>query len=179
MKTLILILALVLCAVPTTAQETGRTDGSEGSEYTRGGYPFGTGGRFFFNGSFGSGFFDTPNLGNKTGFLYGLALGYEMDEWLGIQGEYTYLSDRDMSILSLGSRLSYPWHPFVYHVSVQAGLYIPEVGSRNFGLAPGAGIDIVIHERVRIGLNYKHDFVFTDNQTTDIDRVYAGLKFYF
>ena len=102
-----------------------------------------------------------------------------MDEWLGIQAGYAYLSDRNMSIISLGSRFAYVFAPFVYHVSLNAGLYAPEQGDRNFGLAPGAGIDIILHERVRIGLDYKHDFVFSDNRTTDIDRVYAGLKFFF
>jgi len=108
-----------------------------------------------------------------------LDLGVELDQWLGVQAGYAYLSDRDMSIFSLGSRFGYTFEPFVYHASLDAGLYAPEVGERNFGIAPGAGIDIVISDRVRLGLNYKHDFIFTDNETTDMDRVYAGLRFYF
>ena len=178
----LLTLTLVICAIamPAGAQETGRTDGSEGSEYGKGGNPFGSpAGRFFLSASFGSGFFDLQGTGNKTGFLYGFDLGYEMDEWIGLQAGYSYLSDRDLSIFSLGSNLSYPWNPFVYSLTIHASIYAPDAGDRHFGLAPGAGIDIVVHDRVRIGLNYKHDFIFTDNRTTDMDRVYAGLKFCF
>ena len=136
-------------------------------------------GRLYLNTSFGSGFFDLQGAGHKTGFLYGFDLGYEIEEWLGIQGGYTYLYDRNMSIFSLGSSFAYPWHPFVYSLSVHAGVYAPEVGPKHFGLAPGAGIDIAVHDRIRIGLNYKRDFIFSDNRTTDMNRVYAGLKFYF
>ena len=34
-------------------------------------------------------------------------------------------------------------------------------------------------DTLAIGLDYKHDFIFTDNRTTDMDRIYAGLKFFF
>ena len=40
-------------------------------------------------------------------------------------------------------------------------------------------VDIVVSDRVRLGLNYRHDFIFTDANTTEMDRVYAGLKFLF
>lgn len=181
MKRMFFTLAVALLLTGGASAQTGRTDGAEESEFGKGGYPFGEARhRFYLNTAFGSGFFDKTALDNtRTGFLYGAELGVEMDEWIGIQAGYTYLSDRDMSIVSLGSRFAYVFDPFVYHVSVNAGLYAPKEGDRNFGLAPGAGIDIILHERVRIGLDYKHDFVFSDNRTTDIDRVYAGLKFFF
>ena len=176
----VLIAVFVLASSPATAQDTGRTDGPEGSEFTLGGYPFGGPlGRVYLNGGFGTGFFDKSGIGNSTGFLYGFDLGYEIDQWIGIQGSYNYLSDKKMSIYSLGSRFAYTTNPFVYHFSLQAGVYDPQLGSTNFGLAPGAGIDIIVHDKVRIGLDYKHDFIFTDGITTDQDRVYAGLKFYF
>ncbi|MFT5367377.1 MAG: opacity protein-like surface antigen [Candidatus Latescibacterota bacterium] len=181
MKRILLALTLALLVSSVASAQTGRTDGTEESEFGKGGYPFsGPASRFYLNTSFGSAFFKTPGLGNtQTGFLYGVDLGFEMDQWLGVQVGYTYLSDRDMSIFSLGSRFAYTYEPFIYHVSLSAGLYDPEIGSQNFGLAPGAGIDIKVNDRVRLGLDYKHDFIFTDNITTDIDRVYAGLKFFF
>lgn len=181
MKRMLFTLAIALLLTGGANAQTGRTDGGEESEFGKGGYPFGEQRhRFYLNTAFGSGFFDKTDLNHtRTGFLYGAELGVEMDEWLGIQAGYAYLSDRKMSIISLGSRFAYVFDPFVYHVSLNAGLYAPEQGDQNFGLAPGAGIDIILHERVRIGLDYKHDFVFSDNRTTDIDRVYAGLKFFF
>lgn len=174
-----LFLAAVFCA--SAHAQTGRTDGPEGSEYGQGGYPFGGAlNRFYVNTAFGSGFFKRPGTNTtRTGFLFGADFGCEMDQWLGVQAGYAYLSDRDMSIFSLGSRFAYNLEPFSYHVSLDAGLYDPKNGDRNFGLAPGAGIDIIVTDRVRLGLDYKHDFIFTDNQTTDMNRVFAGLKFFF
>ncbi len=179
---ILLIFVLCLCALPLSAnaEETGRTDGQEDSEYGKGGYPFGgPDGRFYISPAFGSGIFNTAGLGSRSGLLYGLDIGYERDGWVGIQGGYAYLSDRKMSIFSLGSRFAYPSDPFVYYITTQAGFYAPDVGSKNFGIAPGAGIDIIVSDRVRIGLNYKHDFIFSDTDTNQLDRVYAGLKFYF
>ena len=177
---LLLLLSFCAFALPLSAQETGRTDGPEGSEYEKGGYPFGgPAGRFYLSGAFGSGFFEAPGGGSdETGFLYAFGLGYERDGWFGLQGDYAYLADRKMSIFSLGSRFTYPYHPFVYHCSVHAGLYDPSAGESHFGLAPGAGIDLVVHDRVRIGLNYKHDFIFSDVRT-HLNRVYAGLNIAF
>lgn len=181
MKRLLFAMMLALLASNVAVAQTGRTDGPEESEFGKGGYPFGgPGSQFYINTAFGSGFFKPAGLSDtQTGFLYGVDLGFEMDQWLGVQIGYTYLSDRDMSIYSIGSRFAYTYEPFIYHVSLSAGLYDPEIGSQNFGLAPGAGIDIKVSDRVRLGLDYKHDFIFTDNVTTDMDRVYAGLKFFF
>ena len=171
---------VVVVATSAVAQDDGRTDGPEESEYGKGGNPFGsTIGRLYLNAAFGSGFFKNAALSDETGFLYGLDFGYEMHDWIGVQGGYVYLSDRDLSIFSLGTNFSYPWHPFVYNVGLGAGLYVPDAGERSFGIAPGAGVDIVLGENVRLGLNYKHDFIFTDTVTTDMDRLYAGLKFMF
>lgn len=174
---------IIACAVAIAgsawAQEVGRTDGPEGSEYGAGGNPFGTpAGRIYLTGAFGSGFYGSPR-NQQTGFLYGAELGYEMHDWIGVQTSYAYLSDREMSIYGLGATFSYPWHPFVYNLNLQAGFYDPTIGSSHFGIAPGACIDIVLSESLRLGLNYRHDFIFTDNTTTDVDRLYAGIKFVF
>ena len=177
--TLIFAICGTLICLPLEAGESGRTDGPEGSELGRGGYPFGgPEGRFYISPAFGSGIFDR-NDDSRSGLLYSLNLGYERDGWLAIEGGYAYLSDRRLSIYSLGSRLDYNADPFVYYFSTQAGLYKPEDGESNFGLAPGAGIDIILNDRIRLGLNYKRDFIFSDGNTTEIDRLYAGLKFYF
>ncbi len=180
MKTITRILFLLLCLpVLAGAQTTGRTDGPEKSEYGKGGYPFGGRvGRFYVTPAFGSGFFDAPQKGVQTGLLYGLDLGYEMDEWVGLQGSYHYLTDRNMSTFGLGSRFTYRHLPFAYHVSVQAGFYAPRAGSRDFGLAPGMGVDVVLHERLQVGLGFRHDFIFSDARSR-LNRVYATVGVYF
>jgi hypothetical protein len=184
MRTASLTLIFTICAamfcMRLDAAEPGRTDGPEGTELGRGGYPFGgPEGRFYISPAFGSGIFDRNADSSRTGLLYSLNLGYERDGWLAIEGGYAYLSDRKLSIYSLGSRFDYNADPFVYYFSAQAGLYKPTEGESNFGLAPGAGIDIILNDRIRVGLNYKRDFIFTDGNTTDVDRLFAGLKFYF
>lgn len=184
MKTVSLTLIFTICgalfSLPLDAGEPGRTDGQEGSELGRGGYPFGgPEGRFYISPAFGSGIFDRNADDSRTGLLYSLNLGYERDGWLAIEGGYAYLSDRKLSIYSLGSRLDYNADPFVYYFAAQAGLYRYTGGESNFGVAPGVGIDIIVNDRIRLGLNYKRDFIFTDGSTTEIDRLYAGLTFYF
>ncbi len=178
-RLMIAVFTLACFTLTATAQESGRTDGAEGSEYGKGGNPFGySAGRIYLSGAFGSGFFG-PSSQTQTGFLYGVDLGYEAYEWIGVQASYAHLTDRDTDIFSLGTNFCYEWRPFVYNLSLQAGVYDQDIAGRHFGLAPGAGLDIVLGEKVRLGINYKHDFIFTDNRTTDLDRVYASLKFYF
>ena len=173
-------LCVAIATLPAAAQQTATTDGPEESEYGSGGYPFGgPDGRFYISPAFGSGILNQKIAGNQSGLLYGVDLGWERDGWIGIQGGYTYISDLKMSIYSLGSRFAYNADPFVYYITTQAGFYSPKLGDSNFGLAPGAGVDIIVNNTIRIGLNYNHDFIFTDNTTTDLNRVYAGLKFYF
>ncbi len=177
---LALILALSLFTLPASADEPGRTSGPEQSEFGQGGYSFGGAvSRFYLSPAFGSGIFEKSAAGDRSGLLYGVDLGYERDEWIGLQAGYAYLPDRKMSIYSLGARFAYNTDPFVYYISTGAGLYHTKNAGNQFGLAPGAGIDILVNERIRVGLNYKHDFIFTDPATTHVDRIYAGLKFYF
>ena len=120
MKHLLFTFAIALLLGSGASAQTGRTDGAEESEFGKGGYPFGVPShRVYLNTAFGSGFFDLTDVNKtRTGFLYGVELGVEMDQWLGIQAGYNYLSDRDMSIFSLGSRFAYTYDPFVYHVSL-------------------------------------------------------------
>ena len=173
-----LCLVLLVTAPPGVAQE-GRTDGPEGSEYGKGGYPFsGREARLYLNPLFGSGIFEVAGAGDQTGLLYGLDVGYEMEEWIGLEGSYSYLRDRELSIFGLGSRFSYNRHPFIYSFTVQAGLYSQKTGDNNFGLAPGTGVDIVVGERYRVGLHYRRDFVFSDSRTR-LNRVFARIGFYF
>ena len=72
--------------------------------------------------------------------------------------------------------MTYKNDAFIHYLT---GLYSPDGADRRFGIAPGAGIDIVVNDKLRIGLNYKHDFMFSSGKTEDMDRVYAGLKLYF
>jgi hypothetical protein len=73
MKTSMIYALAVLClcamAIPIGAQETGRTDGPEDSEYTPGGYPFGgPAGKLYISPSFGTGVLRCRPNGGVMGF---------------------------------------------------------------------------------------------------------------
>jgi len=108
-----------------------------------------------------------------------LDIGFEKDEWLGIERSYTYLSDRRLSIIHLGSRLAYQTEPFDYSFTTHAGLYTSGDGDSHFGIAPEAEIDVILNDRFRVELSYKHDFIFENNTATGLDRITAELRFYF
>ena len=127
---LIAFLAISVGSTIAEAEETGRTDGPEGSELGKGGYPFGGGlEQFYVTPAFGSGSF-----GGRTGLLYGVDFGYKSESWIGVQGGYSYLSDARLHITTLGARFDAELQPFVPYITVQAGLYSQEGGERNFGI---------------------------------------------
>jgi hypothetical protein len=170
----LIVFTLVAAAA---AQETGRTDGPDESEYGKGGYPYGGGvEQFYITPSFGSGSVD-----GATGLLYGFDVGYKTDGWIGVQGGYSYLSEAQLHIATLGARFDYAFEPFVSYVTMQAGLYSKDGGNRNFGVAPGAGIDIQLGDRLRLGLKVAHDFILSDpdpvlSTDDDVDRISLGIS---
>ena len=170
---LIAFTAIAIGSTVVRAEEIGRTDGPEESELGTGGYPFGGGiEQFYVTPTFGSGTF-----GGQTGLLYGVDIGYKSESWIGVQGGYSYLSDAKLHITTLGARFDYALQPFVTYITVQAGLYSQEGGDRNFGVAPGGGIDIRLNDRVRLGIKVAHDFILSDSVLDDdIDRISIGLS---
>lgn len=169
---------LAISATPAASQETGRTDGPEESEFGKGGYPFGGGiDQFYIAPAFGSGSYN-----GQTGLLYGFDVGYRTDGWIGVQGGYSYLTDAQLHIATLGARFDYAFEPFVTYVTMQAGLYSREGVERNFGVAPGLGVDILVSDRVRLGLKVAHDFILDDTVAgidNDVDRVSMALSIAF
>ena len=64
MRRVMCILAILALAVPTFADDSGRTDGPEGSEYGKGGYRYwSTGGAYFLEGFVGAAVVDTDPAG--------------------------------------------------------------------------------------------------------------------
>ena len=38
---------------------------------------------------------------------------------------------------------------------------------------------MILNDRFRVELSYKHDFIFENNTATELDRITAELRFYF
>jgi len=173
-----LVLALGLDA---GAQEPGRTDGPEGSEYGAGGYwRYRSGGQFFVEGFFGAAAVDIEDDDagidfSETDLLGGVDLGYMVEDWLAFQVGYARIADQNTDLFSLGMRSQYRVDPFGYYFSLGAELYSPERGDDQFGVVPGVGAEMVLGEHLRVGMAYQHDFVLAD-ETIRINRFSARVQ---
>ncbi len=187
MKTWITAVMVLACTVAGNAAEPtpGRTDGPEGSEVGRGGYPhYGTPGSLFIEPLFGAAAVDIEFQGpgddsSQTDLIYGANVGYYMEEWLAVQIGYGYIAgNQKASLYSAGIRNVLRNEPFNWFMSLDAELYSPDAGDSHFGIAPGVGAEIVISEKLRAGLQYQHDFIFADD-TISINRFTARLQLKF
>ena len=143
-----LALACLLGAGAASAEpEPGRTDGEEGSEYGKGGYPYyGRLGQFYAEGFFGAAMVDIDPENEEeekissTDLMSGLYLGYKIEEWLSFQpGTAASGGDSAADLFSAGMRNSLDLRPFNYFFSLDAELYSPSGGDVKFGIVPGAG----------------------------------------
>jgi hypothetical protein len=160
----------------------GRTDGLEGSEIGRGGYPHhATESRLFLEPFFGAAAVDIEPEGgfgntSETDLLYGLNVGYLMEDWLGVQAGYGYIAgDQKTSLYMVGVRNILQYDPFNYYLRLDAELFSPDVGDSYFGIVPGVGAEVIISDRLRAGLQYQHDFIFSDDNIS-VNRFTARLK---
>ena len=164
MRRVMCILAILALAVPTFADDSGRTDGPEGSEYGKGGYRYwSTGGAYFLEGFVGAAVVDTDLEVSKTDLFSGVNAGYMVENWLAVQLGFGHISDQKTNLFSAGMRSSYDLAPFSYSFSLDTELYSPDVGSTKFGIAPGVGAEMHLSERLHIGLRFQHDFIFADD----------------
>ena len=164
------------------ALEAGRTDGPEGSEYGRGGYhPGAQYGRFYTEGFMGSatvdyeaGGLDGPSYA-ETDIIAGINAGYMIEDWLAFQLGFGHITDQAVNLYSGGIRSAYTTEPFNYHFSLDAELYSPSGGDIHFGVVPGVGVEVILSDRLRVGLRYQHDFIFSGN-SININRFTAKVR---
>ena len=181
---LVLALCLAFGAVGAKEPGPGRTDGPEGSEYGTGGYSnYRTGGEFYVEGFFGSASVDFEGEGvrdnqSETDLISGVALGYMVEDWLAFQVGYGAIQDQNIGLLTAGTRTSSDYLPFSYFFSLDGELFMPDEGENKFAIVPGAGVELLLTEKLRVGLSYQHDFVFA-NENLDIDRFMARVHFRF
>ena len=179
-----LVGALVLMVgVGVADTEPGRTDGPEGSEYGKGGYRYsGMGGQYYLEPFFGSAQVGREVEGadesSRTDLVGGFNAGYQIEDWLAFQLGFAYISEQQISLYSAGIRNRYNLEPFGYFFALDAEIYSPEQEKSQFGIAPGAGAELLLSERLRVGLGYQHDFIFSDDNI-GINRFTAKLQFKF
>jgi len=186
-KPWITVALVMVCTAASQATEPspGRTDGPEGSEVDRGGYPhYGSPGSLFTEPFFGAAAVDIEREGSgdessQTDLIYGANVGYFMERWLGVHAGYGYIAgDQKASIYSAGIRNILRNDPFNWFMSLDAELYSPDQGDARFGIAPGVGAEVVLTYKFRAGLQYQHDFIFADD-TISINRFTARLQLKF
>lgn len=174
-------LTLILAAGAAAAAEPGRTDGPEGSEYGKGGYwRYRTGGRVFIEPYFGAAAVRIDDDENGTEFeqtdlCSGIDVGYMVEDWLAFQLGYGHIHDQDTNLFALGMRSLYQLDPFIYYFSLGAELYSPDSGEERFGVVPGVGAEMMLSDRLRVGLAYQHDFILAD-EAIGINRFTARVQ---
>ncbi len=165
--------------------EPGRTDGSENSEYGKGGYRLlQTFGKYYLEGYFGAATIDiepdnSPDKVSRTDLMGGVNAGYLIEEYLAFQMGYGHISgDSSADLFSMGMRQSMNRAPFNYLFGLDAEIYSPDSGSSKFGIAPAVGAELILNESFQVGLRYQHDFIFSDDNIS-INRFTARLQYNF
>ena len=153
--------AAIVAPLSANAQERGRTDGPEGSEYGKGGYDDPGGGSFSLEFNWGAAVLDREPLGGAPEgppLFVGGTLSFWGDDWFQLDVSGAYLFDGGRVDVLVGPRFrTYGW-PVSLSLGLKAGaMYIPEVGTR-FGVAPQVGVDLVMaNDHVLAGLAYAPD----------------------
>ena len=171
----IALIALLALAVGAQAATSGRTDGPEGSEYGKGGYWQAQDGRFYTEGFLGAAMVKMGESDAETDLISGLNVGYMIEEWLSFQLGFARIFNQNINLYAGGVRSAYVNRPFNYYFSLDAELYSPESGDTHFGIAPGIGTEVVLSDRLRVGLRFQRDFIFADDEIS-INRFTAKIQ---
>ncbi len=155
---------VLLAAVPlqALAQERGRTDGPEGSEYGKGGYSRPSSGQLSLQFDWGAGVNqEPPPQGAPKGppIFLGLTAAYWWDDWLQLDFSGAYVLDGGRLDLLAGPRFRTYGYPLSLYAGLKAGaIFVPELGMR-FGLSPQVGADFIVGDRdnIILGLAYALD----------------------
>lgn len=155
------LVAAMAAPLSANAQERGRTDGPEGSEYGKGGYADPGGGAFSLEFNWGAAMHAGPHRrGAPEGppLFLGATASFWGDDWVQLDVSGAYLLDGGRVDLLAGPRFrTYGW-PLSLSVGLKAGLMvIPQEGTF-FGLSPQVGADLLLgNEHVLLGLGYAPD----------------------
>jgi hypothetical protein len=172
------LVAAVAAPLAAHAQERGRTDGPEGSEYGKGGYADPSGGRFSLELNWGAAIRadlhrDGPPL------FFGATASFWGDDWYQLDFSGAYLLDGERMDLLVGPRFRTYGFPVSLSAGLKAGAFlIPDVGMR-FGFSPQVGLDVATgdSDRIILGLAYALDVPVGDGDITN--RLYMNVGYRF
>jgi len=176
-------LGMATVAVNGFAQDRGRTDGPEGSEYGKGGYQRigGVSGHLSLQVDGGGA---VEGEGNPTSYsangrplFLGGTVSYWYSDWflVDLSGGYVFTSKKSDALV--GPRFRLPLNLLGFSLGLKAGaLFIPSLGTR-FGLAPNVAADVLIGDHLLLALNYAPNFAIGTNDVTHLFYLSLGWRF--
>jgi hypothetical protein len=157
LKRSLAILSL-LVAPFALAQERGRTDGPEGSEYGKGGYSRASSGKFSLALDFGAAINSNGfgPLGGRVPLFVGATASFWYDDWFLLDISPMYdLGNSSFNVL-LGPRFRAGFKPVSASLGIKAGpMIVP--GAVFFGISPQVGFDMEIANHLVGGLHFATD----------------------
>ncbi|MBI3181019.1 MAG: hypothetical protein HYZ28_02620 [Myxococcales bacterium] len=154
-------LSAVLWLLPAAAfaQERGRTDGPEGSELGKGGYERPGGGRYSVAFNWGASLQDRDPLTGMEGppLFVGATASYWTDDWFVLDASAAYLLNSGRILLLIGPKVRSGFYPISGFLGLQAGAIVQSGKPLHFGLSPSVGGDILLADRLILGLGYAMD----------------------
>ncbi len=145
-------------SIAAPAQSRGRNDGSQDSEYGKGGSQQ-IGGAPHFSLAFDWGAViesDTRRYNGAPLFL-GLTASYWTTDWFLLDASANYLLSSKKFDLLLGPRFRTVTYPFSFAVGLKAGPIFFNDSSVRLGISPQAGFDLILEGHVLLGLSYAPD----------------------
>jgi hypothetical protein len=164
----ILVFTIVFCAY-NYAQEPGRTDGPEESEFGRGGYSFGEiKNSWNIQTVFGSASVKSEGkvaLKNVTTDLYyGLKIGYRLDSF-DFNAGYRRIDQQNTDFFGFGVTREMPVDG-IPDVELGFSLGSETIKRDNldteFSIVPGISAAVILGDRFDIGVDYRRSIVFSD-----------------
>ncbi|WP_342375663.1 hypothetical protein NVS55_30835 [Myxococcus stipitatus] len=158
------LLSLAVAApVSAVAQERGRTDGPEESEYGKGGYSRSGGTGVSLQLDWGAAVnAEKPHRDAPEGppLYAGATLSVWGADWYSLDASFAYVFDGGRVIGMVGPRFRTWGWPLVFSAGLRAGaIYIPEDEGLRFGISPHLGAEVLMGARdnIVLGLNYNPD----------------------
>jgi hypothetical protein len=153
-------LSVLFCfPLAAVAQERGRTDGPEGSEFGKGGYSRRSSGQVSLELNWGASFQGDGNDATDVPLFVGGTVGYWANDWFIVTGNVNYLFNNKALSFLVGPRFRTATYPVSAFFGARAGAMVPtqEGGSTRFALSPEAGADLLLGDHLILALGYALD----------------------
>ncbi|HEX8436943.1 hypothetical protein [Archangium sp.] len=173
--------AAVVAPLSAQAQERGRTDGPEGSEYGKGGYRRASGSGFALEFNWGAALAARQSEANSLSgppLFVGATASFGGADWYQFDFSGAYVLRGGQVSALVGPRFRTYGFPLSFSAGLKAGaFFVPDLGLR-FGISPQAGVDVLLaHERVVVGLGYALDIPLAERGITNRLFMNVGYRF--